>query len=618
MIKLINVSKEFKSKNRKILALNNVNISFDKTGFTLITGESGGGKTTLLNIISMTLQPTSGEILLNGMQSQLSASQSADFRSHNIGFIFQDYNLISDLTILDNIKLALSLQNKTLEEIEIVQKLNSVGLDNVIKAYPNELSGGQKQRVAIVRALLLDYDVILADEPTGALDERNSKEIFKIFKDIAKDKLVIVVSHNISLAREYADRIIELKDGQVVKDETINEGYVIKKEFDFTNRKVGNKFLGLLGIKYLKLKSIKTYFSLLMLVITFTLLFVSLSLMGFSKDSAYEKGLQTENIHFSVIEKRKVIDGSPSYSEISLEDKAYIEENFDNYCTMYSYAERMTLLDDSNYLDTRMFSTINIENIEKFGFTLNGSLPNNKELLLTTYQADYLNINVENYKYKKIEIKSQEYSISGIIDFNIESSSIDNVVFINENMINQDWFFADYIELMVTDASSYENIDNVLSHLNSIDSNYQFFIDNLVYESVVRIQVFGKVLFEAGIVISIIFIVLSFLTLVNIVSNSITEKKSDIMVLKKLGCKTKNIFYIFVIQPLLIVFTSIVISICLCFTVQGFLNQYIRQEFYFLIDLFNMNFLNLFLNFCIITIIVIFSTFIPLKRIKTN
>lgn len=185
-------------------------------------------------------------------------------------------------------------------------------------------------------------------------------------------------------------------------------------------------------------------------------------------------------------------------------------------------------------------------------------------------------------------------------------------------MINQNDFFADCIELMVTDVSSYENINHILSHMNSIDNSYQFYVDNLVYDSVVRIELFSKVLFEVGIVISIIFIVLSFLTLVNIVSNSITEKKSDIMVLKKLGCKTKNIFYIFVIQPLLIVFTSIVISICLYFTVQGFLNQYIRQEFHFLIDLFNMNFLNWFLNFFIITIIVLFSTFIPLKRIKIN
>lgn len=399
MIKLINISKIFKSKNREIEALKNVNVTFDKTGLTLITGESGSGKTTLLNIISMTLQPTSGEISFNGIQSKLSENQSAEFRSHNIGFIFQDYNLISDLTILDNIKLALSLQNKVLEDIEIVQKLNTIGLDNETNAFPNELSGGQKQRVAIVRALLLDYDVILADEPTGALDEHNSKEIFKIFKDISKEKLVIVVSHNISLASEYADRIIELKDGQVVKDETINEGYVIKKEFDFNNRKVGNKFLGLLGIKYLKLKSIKTYFSLLMLVITFTLLFVSLSLMGFSKDSAYEKGIQTENIHFNLIEKKEISAYQQSPAVISVEEKNYIEENFDNYCTMYSFGKHVTSVDDdSDYLLISMFSTINIDNIEKFGFSLNGSLPNNEELLLTTYQADKLNINIDNYK----------------------------------------------------------------------------------------------------------------------------------------------------------------------------------------------------------------------------
>ena len=185
------------------------------------TGGNGSGKSTLLNLIGGLDKPDSGEIVVKGRGSNtFSASDFDSYRNTFIGFIFQEYNILSEFTVEQNIALALELQGKPKDKEKIAKILASVEMETFAKRKPNTLSGGQKQRIAIARALVKDPEIIMADEPTGALDSNTGKQVFDTLKKLSAEKLVIVVSHDREFAEIYGDRIIELKDGKVISDVT--------------------------------------------------------------------------------------------------------------------------------------------------------------------------------------------------------------------------------------------------------------------------------------------------------------------------------------------------------------------------------------------------------------
>ena len=221
MLELKHITKVYKTKYLQQKALDNVSLSFRKSEFASILGPSGSGKTTLLNIIGGLDKYTSGDLIINGTSTKKYKDNNWDsYRNHRIGFVFQNYNLITHQTVLQNVALALKLSGiSKSESMEKAKKaLKDVGLIDHINKKPNELSGGQMQRVAIARALVNDPDILLADEPTGALDSETSIQIMNLLKKIAKNKLVIMVTHNPELANEYSNRIITLKDGEVTSD----------------------------------------------------------------------------------------------------------------------------------------------------------------------------------------------------------------------------------------------------------------------------------------------------------------------------------------------------------------------------------------------------------------
>lgn len=221
MLELKNISKTYESKDLTQVALKNVNISFRKSEFVSILGPSGSGKTTLLNIIGGLDKYTSGDLLINNISTKKYKDKDWDtYRNHKIGFIFQSYNLISHQTILANVELALTLSGISKKERRkrSIKALTEVGLEKHMKKKPNMLSGGQMQRVAIARALVNNPDIVLADEPTGALDSKTSTQIMDILKSVAKDRLVIMVTHNKELAEKYSSRIISIKDGNIEND----------------------------------------------------------------------------------------------------------------------------------------------------------------------------------------------------------------------------------------------------------------------------------------------------------------------------------------------------------------------------------------------------------------
>ncbi|MBQ6816879.1 MAG: ABC transporter ATP-binding protein/permease, partial [Bacilli bacterium] len=221
MLELKKITKVYQTGEFKQTALDNITINFRNNEFVSILGPSGSGKTTLLNIIGGLDKYTSGDLIINELSTKEFKDGDWDtFRNHRVGFVFQSYNLINHQTILSNVELALTLSgvNKQERIKRAKDALKKVGLIDHIHKKPNQLSGGQMQRVAIARALVNDPEILLADEPTGALDTDTSKEIMKLLKDIAKKKLVIMVTHNQELAEEYSTRIISIKDGKITND----------------------------------------------------------------------------------------------------------------------------------------------------------------------------------------------------------------------------------------------------------------------------------------------------------------------------------------------------------------------------------------------------------------
>ena len=221
MLELKKISKTYNTNNFKQTALNNVSISFREQEFAAILGPSGSGKTTLLNIIGGLDKYDSGDLIINNVSTKLYKDRDWDtYRNYRVGFVFQNYNLISHQSILSNVELALTLGGVSKEErkAKAIEVLTKVGLKDHIYKKPNQLSGGQMQRVSIARALVNDPDIILADEPTGALDSNTSVQIMELLKKVSKTKLVIMVTHNPELAKNYATRIINIKDGKVVDD----------------------------------------------------------------------------------------------------------------------------------------------------------------------------------------------------------------------------------------------------------------------------------------------------------------------------------------------------------------------------------------------------------------
>lgn len=221
MLKLIDITKEYKVEEESVLALHDVSIEFRKNEFVSILGPSGCGKTTLLNIVGGLDRYTSGDIQIDNVSTKEYDDVDWDtYRNRRIGFVFQSYNLIPHMNILKNVAMSLTLAGVEREEINerAMEALRKVGLANQAKKKPNQLSGGQMQRVAIARALVNNPEIILADEPTGALDSESGIQVMDLLKEVARDRLVIMVTHNPSLAEEYSTRIVYLKDGQVVGD----------------------------------------------------------------------------------------------------------------------------------------------------------------------------------------------------------------------------------------------------------------------------------------------------------------------------------------------------------------------------------------------------------------
>ncbi len=220
MIEISNVNKKYHSKaNEEVVAIDGINLKFNHNGLVFILGKSGSGKSTFLNILGGLDSANTSKIFINKKKlNRFDETTCSEYRNTYIGFVFQEYNLLDDLNVYDNIALALQMQNREVDRETVLNILKEVDLEGLEERELDELSGGQKQRVAIARALVKNPEIILADEPTGNLDSETSEQVFELFKRISKDKLIICVSHDAEYAHKYADRIIEISDGKIIRD----------------------------------------------------------------------------------------------------------------------------------------------------------------------------------------------------------------------------------------------------------------------------------------------------------------------------------------------------------------------------------------------------------------
>lgn len=342
MLKVKNLSKYYHVKNAdKVVALNNISIDFPDNGMFFILGKSGSGKSTLLNILGGLDNPSSGELIINDRSTKDFKEPDFDlYRNTYTGIIFQEYNLLEDLDVKSNVLLAANLQKQNVSEEELEKVLNSVEILELKNRKIQELSGGQKQRVAIARALIKKPEIILADEPTGALDSETGKQIFDILKNISKDKLVIVVTHDKETALNYGDQIIELKDGLIINNVVKNNNENIKNETrELKKSQLPFKNALKIGCSSIKKKPAKLIFTCLLTSFSLGMFGTSLSLAFFDDAYPIETALKDESVGAVAVGKK-----------IAVESLKYnYDKNGNNFRVVDSTAEeRYALLSESD------------------------------------------------------------------------------------------------------------------------------------------------------------------------------------------------------------------------------------------------------------------------------
>ena len=390
MLELKKITKIYETNSFKQQALDEVSINFRKNEFVSILGPSGSGKTTLLNIIGGLDDYTNGDLIINGISTKKYTNRNWDtYRNHRIGFVFQNYNLIPHQTILSNVELALTLSgvSKNERQKRAKEALNKVGLSDHINKKPNQLSGGQMQRVAIARALVNNPDILLADEPTGALDSKTSEQIMDLLKEVAKDRLVIMVTHNAELANQYSTRIIELKDGKVTSD---SDPYtkVDKEKEDDKKKKTSMSFLTALSLSLNNLMTKKGRTIL-------TAFAGSIGIIGIALILSLSSGVQN---YINRVQEEALTSYPLMIESNSIDITSFLEEQRDNFINAEENQDDNKVYSNDIIIDTLsvMSNQINNNNLEAFkNYLENEGSHINDYTTAISYQY---NLNLQLYK----------------------------------------------------------------------------------------------------------------------------------------------------------------------------------------------------------------------------
>lgn len=402
-IEVKNLTKIYKLKKAgNVVALNDVSFALPDKGMVFFLGKSGCGKSTLLNVLGGLDSFDSGEIIVGGRSIKNFTSKEGDtYRNEYIGFVFQENNLLDGYTVAQNIGFALDIKKQSGYDDKVNSVLESVDLNDFADRKPNSLSGGQKQRVAIARALIKNPEIILADEPTGALDSDTSEEIFTLLKQISKEKLVIIVSHDKRNAQEFADSIIELKDGKVLSDSSplTADTYSSAANLNFNSNKSGlpaKRVLGM-GLGFLIAKPIRFAFCVLICLIAFTCFGVSDAFSCYDRQVALLQTMKSYSIPYISYERGDFTYGATSvssrYSNLKRSDYEALKKEVNSdrldiayWEFNYTFRENMIYSSDRDLFDSKGFIEMDESLADDYGYTLYGKLPTSyDEVVLTDY-----------------------------------------------------------------------------------------------------------------------------------------------------------------------------------------------------------------------------------------
>ncbi len=424
MLELKNIVKVYDLGDNSVEALKGIDINFRKNEFVSILGPSGCGKTTLLNIIGGLDVYTNGDLFINGMSTKKYKDRDWDYyRNHSVGFVFQNYNLIPHQSVLSNVELALTLSgvSKVERKKKAIEALNKVGLGDQIHKKPNQMSGGQMQRVAIARALVNDPDILLADEPTGALDSETSVQIMEILKEISNDKLIIMVTHNPELADKYSSRIIRLLDGKMIDDTSpyegesdtvVDEHYEKIKKSKKAQKKTSMSFFTALSLSLNNLMTKKAR--------TFLTSFAgSIGIIGIALILAVSNGVQTyiDTVQEDTLSsypltiESETVDLSTLMETLSVDNLKDTQHELD---AVYSNSVMYELLNSMNNLDTQKN---NLTAFKEFLENKDNDITNYISALSYGYDLD-MNIYAkdEDGKIIKSDIEEMMKDVMGIED----------------------------------------------------------------------------------------------------------------------------------------------------------------------------------------------------------
>ena len=491
MLELKKITKKYQTGNLVQLALDNVSLKFRNSEFVSILGPSGSGKTTLLNIIGGLDQYTSGDLIINDKSTKQFKSRDWDtYRNHKVGFVFQSYNLIPHQTALANVELALTLSgvSKGERRKRAIKALKDVGLDAHIHKKPNQMSGGQMQRIAIARALVNDPDILLADEPTGALDSKTSLQIMDLLAKIAKDRLVVMVTHNPEIAEKYSTRIIKLSDGKIIDDSNpLDDDEKQREEIIKKNKKTSMSFLTALSLSFNNLLTKKGRTILTSFAGSIGIIGIALILSISTGVSNYIDRVEKETLSsYPIIIEEKSIDSSTILSTMMGNDKK-IDHDLDKIYTN-------SIMQD---IINTMTSEVKTNNLTEFKKYIENSTINE---YTTDIQYSY-NLDLQLFKNDTengiVQVNPnkiyESMGIDGMMGLNTEFSMFANYnnVFV-ELMDNKDFLKSQYDVLAGSWPEEYNEIVIIVDENNEI-SDYTLYALGLKDQNEIK-DIMNKVL----------------------------------------------------------------------------------------------------------------------------
>lgn len=608
MLELKNVCKKY---DREVLK--KINLKFENKGFICLVGESGSGKTTLLNIIGGLEQPDSGKVIFNG--NNIKNIDSSFYSNQLVSFINQNYNLIDKYTVLENILLPIELR-RIRSPCNVDNILKMLGIYSLKNKKVISLSGGEKQRVAIARCIVQNTRVILADEPTGALDSENAYSVMRILKNLSKQKLVIVVTHNIELANSFANDIIKINDGKICsKLKVINKNKYSKIK---CNRKIKLSFIKLVkyAFKNLNNKLLRNILTILAFTIGLLSLGIVLSIKtGFNKelDSLNKSSFFNYPL---VISKNNYVDDFSNKVEnkngVNVKKGSFVTNEIDDKLISLvnnidkKYVNGITYYRDIDY-EFKSISYVNPSN--NYFYLVSGRMPENKNEVMILYDEEdsisdklynYLDVSNNGLINNVFKVNDKELIITGIVKSNNDYfKSLSGILYSNDLFDNE-----------ITDIYIYANNLNSKNKIKDLLKDYEIFDNAEEVVNLTKKMVDGISL--VLILFSVISLIVSMIMIFVISYISVMERNKDIGIYKSIGFRNKDIKNLFIIENLIIGMCSFYLTMIFILLVSNVINKFVYSYINFE-HIMSLDILNIILLFFLSLILCYVASFIPAK-----